>query len=228
MTSTLSDEYIPTGLRKERIEALHDGIYAVALTILILDVHVPHGASTFGQFVRLLNGQLPQLASAAIAFSVVGLMWLNNYCRSSLLVRVDIPHLVLTLAAAGTIVFIPFSTRALAEYWMHSWGIVLFSWNICLAILFYMAATQHYFRYLVPKHVDQRFLRENLVMIWAFAAISGIVVPVLAIFSTTVALVSIPIIMTVNLISMFRMQPQFIAAYRVAALHAEDDLRVTG
>ena len=119
MATILSEDYIPTGLRKERIEGLHDGIYAVALTLLILNVHVPLGASTFEQFVLQLNAQLPQIASAAMAFSVVGLMWLNNYYRSSLIVRVDLTHLVLTLAAAGTIVFIPFSTRALAEYWMH-------------------------------------------------------------------------------------------------------------
>ena len=152
---------------------------------MILDVHVPHGASTFDQFA-----------------------------------------LVLTLAAAGTIVFIPFSTRALAEYWIHPWGIALFSWNVCLAISFYMLAAHHYVRFLVPKQVDQEFLRQRIVFMLAFAAITGIFVPALAIFNTMAAVVSIPIIMIGNIISTLRMQPQFITAYRVVALHAEDDLRL--
>ena len=133
----------------------------MALTLLILDVHVPHGASTFGQFLRLLN--VPQVVSAAIAFSVAGLIWLNNHYGSSLFVRVDLTHLVLMLAAAGAIVFVPFSTRALADYWVHPWGIALFCWNICLAIVFYMIAAHHYVRFLVPKQVDQGFLRQRLI-----------------------------------------------------------------
>jgi uncharacterized membrane protein len=174
-----------------------------------------------------LHEQLPEIVSATMAFSVVGLMWLNNYYRSSLIARVDLMHLVLTLGAAGTIVFIPFSTRALAEYWMYPWGIVLFSWNVCLAILFYVAATHHYVRFLVPKQVDRRFLRQNIFYSWVFAAISGVFVPALAIVNTTAALVCIPLVMVASVVSMFRMQPQFITAYRGVALHGEDDLRVS-
>lgn len=223
--TNLSEEYTPTGLRKERIQGLHDGIYAVALTLLVLDVHVPHGASTYGEFARLLNAQLPQIVSAAMAFCVVGLMWLNNYYRSSLIVRVDLTHAMLTLAAAGTIVFIPFSTRALAEYWEYPWGIALFSWNLCLAILLYMLAAYHYARFLVPNQVDRTFLRWNIIYSWVFAAITGIVVPAVAFVNTTAALVCIPMVMVSSIVSLFRMQPQFITAHRIAALHDEDDLR---
>lgn len=226
MATILTEEYIPTGLRKERIEGLHDGIYAVALTLLVLDVHVPHAASTFGQFVRLLNGEFPEIASAAMAFSIVGLMWLNNFYGSSLFVRVDLTHLVLMLAAAGAIVFVPFSTRALAEYWVHPWGIALFSWNLCLAVVFYAIAAHHYVRFLVPKQVDRKFLHQRLVFMWVFAILTGIFVPLLALVNPTAALVSIPIVMLGNIVSTLRMQPSFIGANRVVALHAEDDLRL--
>jgi uncharacterized membrane protein len=147
-----SDEgegFVATGLRKDRIEALHDGIYAVAMTLLVLDVHVPHGATTFADFVAQLHGELAQFGAAAIAFSVVGLMWLNNYYRSSMIVRVDFVHLALTLAAAGMIVLVPFSTRALAEYWVYPWGIALFSWNIFIAIMLYVTAAHHYIKFLI-------------------------------------------------------------------------------
>lgn len=225
METVEREVFIATGLLKERIEALHDGIYAVAMTLLVLDVHVPHGATTFDQFVQQLHSEFAQFAAAAIAFSVVGLMWLNNYYRSSMIVRVDFVHLGLTLAAAGMIVLVPFSTRALAEYWVHPWGIALFSWNVFLAIILYVAAAHHYVRYLIPKQVDQGFLRQNLRLMWAFAVIAAVVVPTLAFASTLAAVVLIPIMGIVNIIAMIRMQPRFVAAHRVALLHAEDDLR---
>jgi uncharacterized membrane protein len=221
MNSVEREVFIATGLRKERIEALHDGIYAVAMTLLVLDVRVPHGATTFAQFVQQLHSESAQFGAAAIAFSVVGLMWLNNYYRSSMIVRVDFIHLALTLAASGMIVLVPFSTRALAEYWVYPWGVALFSWNIFLAIVLYVSAAHHYVRFLIPKQVDQGFLRQNLGFMWAFALVAGVVVPALAFVSSLAAVILIPVMGVVNIIAMIRMQPRFVAAHRVALLHAE-------
>jgi len=219
------EPFIARGLRKERIESLHDGIYAVAMTLLVLDIHVPHGVQSFGEFLRALHGELPEFGAAAIAFSVVGLMWLNNYYRSAMIARVDFTHLALTLAAAGMVVLVPFSTRVLAEYWEFPWGIALFSWNICLAILLYVCAAHHYVRFLIPKEVDRQFLAQNLKMMWAYAVLSGLIVPALAFLNPVAAVVLIPFMAFLNVIVMLRMQPRFIAAHRLSVLHAEDDLR---
>jgi uncharacterized membrane protein len=218
-------ESVTTGLKKDRMEALHDSIYAVAMTLLVLDLHVPHGATSLGDFARQLNGELPQFGASAIAFSVAALMWLNNYYRSSMIVRVDFTHLALSMAAAGMVVLIPFSTRALAEYWAQPWGIALFSWNIFFAVVLYATAALHYVRYLIPKQVDQRFLRMNVAFMWLFALVSGVIVPALAFISPLAAVLSIPIFAGFNLVAMFRMQPRFIAAHMIALAHAEDDVR---
>lgn len=218
---------IATGLKKDRMEALHDGIYAVAMTLLVLDLHVPLGATSFAGFVSQLHAELPEFGAGAIAFSIVGMMWLNHYYRNSMVVRVDFTHLALNIAAAGMIVLVPFSTRALAEYWVYPWGIALFSWNICAAILLYVTAAQHYVRYLIPKEVDQSFLRLNVAFMWFFAVVSGIVVPALAFLSPLAAALTIPALAVFNLVAMNRMQPRFIAAHLVALAHTEDDLRST-
>jgi uncharacterized membrane protein len=216
---------IATGLKKDRMEALHDGIYAVAMTLLVLDLHVPLGATSFAGFVHQLRAELPEFGAGVIAFSIVGMMWINHYYRHSMVVRVDFTHLALTIAAAGTIVLVPFSTRALAEYWTYPWGIAIFSWNICAAVLLYVAAAQHYVRYLIPKEVDQRFLRLNIVFMWFFVLMSGVVVPGLAFVSPLAAALIIPALVVFNLVAMNRMQPRFIAAHLIALAHAEDDLR---
>ena len=63
-------ESLVTGLKKDRMEALHDGIYAVAKTLLVFDLHVPHGITSFADFLRQLNVELPQFGAGTIAFSV--------------------------------------------------------------------------------------------------------------------------------------------------------------
>jgi len=62
-------------------------------------------------------------------------------------------------------------------------------------------------------------------MTWAYAAGSGLLVPALAFLDPVAAVILIPFMAFVNVIVMLRMQPRFIAAHRLSALHAEDDLR---
>jgi uncharacterized membrane protein len=213
---------IAVGLKKDRVEALHDAIYAVAMTLLVLNLHVPEGVTSFGDFVRQLHAQLPQFLAGAIAFSVVGLIWLNNYYRNAMVMRVDLTHITLDIAAAGMIVLVPFSTRALEEYWVHPWGIAIFSWNVCAAILLYIAETVHDIRHLIPEQVDQKFLRLNLTLLWLYAFLTGVFVPALALLSPLAAVIMIPVVTLVNLYSRARLQPGFVQAHMVALAHEED------
>jgi len=219
-------ESLITGLRKDRMEALHDGIYAVAMTLLVLDLHVPHDVTSFADFLRQLNVELPQFGAGTIAFLIVGMMWLIHYYRNSMVVRADFMHLALNIAAAGVIVLVPFSTSILAEYWVHPWGIAFFSWNICLAIVLYAIGARHYVRFLIPKQVDQKFLRWNLAFMSFFALMSGIIVPALSLISPVAAVLVIPIFALFNLLTMNRMQSRFIEGHLIAKAHAEDDVRV--
>ena len=219
-------ESLVTGLKKDRMEALHDGIYAVAMTLLVFDLHVPHGITSFADFLRQLNVELPQFGAGTIAFLIVGMMWLNHYYRNSMVVRADFMHLAINIAAAGVIVLVPFSTSALAEYWVHPWGITFFSWNICLAIILYAIGARHYVRFLIPKQVDQKFLRWNLAFMWFFALMSGLIVPGLALVSPLAAVLVIPVFAVFNLVTMNRMQSRFIEAHLIAKAHAEDDGRL--
>jgi len=212
------------GLKKGRVEALHDAIFAVAMTLLVLNLDVPQGATSFGDFLRLLHAQLPSFCAGAIAFAIVGLVWLNNYYRNAMVMRVDVTHITLDIAAAGTIVLIPFSTRVLAEYWMHPWGVTIFSWNICAALLLYIAEGAHDVKHLIPKQVDQKFLYLNLRLLWLYAFMTGVLVPAVALVSPLAAILMIPVVSILNFYSRARLQPRFIEAHRVALAYEEDTL----
>jgi len=216
---------VASGLKKDRADALHDAIYAVAMTLLFLNLTVPHGVTSFADFLAQLRSELPEFYAGGLAFVVAGLMWLNNYYRSSLVVRVDLTHIALTIAAAGLVGLFPFTTRALAEYWVTPWGITIWAWNYTVAVALYGLCAVHDVRHLIPKQVDRRFLRFTLAFLWIFAFTPGIIVPALALVSPLAAVLLIPGFCVFNFVYIARLEPRFIEAHRVALAHADDDLR---
>jgi uncharacterized membrane protein len=100
-------------LSRGRAEAFSDGVFAIAATLLILEVRLPdnlHG-DLLGALLRLW----PSYAAYAASFTTIGIMWLNHH---SLLVRVksvDRPLLLLNLFLLMTISFLPFPTSVLGQ-----------------------------------------------------------------------------------------------------------------
>ncbi len=98
----------------ERIEAFSDGVFAIAITLLVLGVHVPHAAD--GQLGGALLRAWPSLISYVVAFAVIGLMWTSHHTMFSYIVRVDRWLVLLNLGHLMCVAFVPFPTSLLAEY----------------------------------------------------------------------------------------------------------------
>jgi len=96
-----------------RTEAFSDGVLAVAITLLVLDLKVPLVESDL--LAALLRGWLPA-AAFAVSFATIGIIWVNHHGVFDRLVRVDRTLLYLNLALLMTVVLIPFSTALLADY----------------------------------------------------------------------------------------------------------------
>jgi len=60
-----------------RVEAFSDGVFAIAITLLILDVHVPSGPA--GHLGTALARQWPTYAAFLISFAFIGIMWENHH-----------------------------------------------------------------------------------------------------------------------------------------------------
>jgi uncharacterized membrane protein len=69
---------------KGRLEAFSDGVFAVLITILVLELHVPHGAD-----VAALRGIMPNLAIYLLSFVFIGLYWNNHHHMFQAISRVD-------------------------------------------------------------------------------------------------------------------------------------------
>ena len=71
--------------RTERLGALSDGVFAIAMTLLVLDLKIPDGHKI--GFVQVLDGVLPKLDSWAISFFVIGAAWILHHNVQSMLKR---------------------------------------------------------------------------------------------------------------------------------------------
>ena len=96
-----------------RLEAFSDGVFAIAITLLILDIKVPE---VHHDLAHALWHQWPNYAAFLISFMVIGIMWVNHHAMLVPVARVDRPLLFLNLGLLLTVVVIPFPTSLFARY----------------------------------------------------------------------------------------------------------------
>ncbi|MGH2914796.1 MAG: TMEM175 family protein [Solirubrobacteraceae bacterium] len=102
-------------MSKARVEAFSDGVIAVAITLLALDLHVPDPSAP-GSLAHRLAEQWPNYAAYVVSFLTIGIIWINHHAMLRRLVGVDHAILVLNLVLLMTIGVLPFSTALMAEY----------------------------------------------------------------------------------------------------------------
>jgi uncharacterized membrane protein len=100
-----------------RLEAFSDGVLAIAITLLVLNLAVPARDSLHGEaLVAVLGRQWPSYAAYLVSFLVIGIIWINHHAVFARVRRVDRLVLFANLALLLFVSAIPFPTRLLAEY----------------------------------------------------------------------------------------------------------------
>ena len=108
-----------------RLHALTDGVYAIGMTLLVLELHVPD-ASSPGELVRGLAALGPSLFSFALSFAVLGVYWVGNAASLARQARVDRPALLLNLLQLFFISLLPFTTAILGRYPDESAAVIVY------------------------------------------------------------------------------------------------------
>jgi uncharacterized membrane protein len=101
-------------MSKARLEAFSDGVIAVAITLLALDLTVPEPGHV--SLIQQLGDHWPQFAAYAVSFFTVGIIWVNHHARVSMIARVDRTLLFINLVLLMFVVLIPFATSTMATY----------------------------------------------------------------------------------------------------------------
>ena len=97
---------------KARLESFSDGVFAIAITLLVLTIPTP---GDFHHLGHALTNQWPAYAAYVVSFAVIGIMWLNHHTVFGHFERVDRNLVYLNLVLLATIAFVPYPTGIFGE-----------------------------------------------------------------------------------------------------------------
>jgi uncharacterized membrane protein len=129
-----------------RLESFSDGVMAVAITLLVLNIGVPEIHS--GQsLAHALGQQWDQYVAYAVSFMTIGIIWINHHAMISRLREADHTILMLNLVLLMTIGLLPFATDLLATYLRrpegHAIAAAVYSGTFLLMSLAFSAVNRH-------------------------------------------------------------------------------------
>jgi len=101
-----------------RLEAFADAVFAIAITLLVIEIHSPSAeeVATMGGLGTALAHLWPSYLGYVISFIVIGIMWANHHNLMKLIDRVDHGFITLTLLLLLCVAFLPFPTAVMAEH----------------------------------------------------------------------------------------------------------------
>src|ERR687885_240656 len=103
----------------DRILAFSDGVFAIAITLLVLDLRPPelHGE---GLWSALWLQEWTHYVSYALSFIVIGIVWAQHHHLFTMIRRADHIFLLINIFFLMWLVFVPFPTAVLSEYLNNS------------------------------------------------------------------------------------------------------------
>ncbi len=117
-----------------RIEALSDGVFAFAATVLVLDFHSPDpaGIHSEAELLRALAGSAPRLLPWLLSLLTLGIFWLGQQTQLSQLARSNRDLTWLHFVFLAVVTALPFSTRLLADFFTYRTAFLIYWANILL------------------------------------------------------------------------------------------------
>jgi len=176
-----------------RVVAISDGVFAVALTLLILDVKPPTVGQTL--LASAIIATVPRVGIFALSFAIVAYYWISHQFSFGYVRVIDRGLLWLNMLFLFTIVVLPFSAAVLAGYPLAAPAITLYGANVAacsatLAIGWWYAVGR---RLTIDVRRDERRRVAVRTMISPTLAVIGIAVATIAPVASLVLFVAIPV-----------------------------------
>jgi uncharacterized membrane protein len=144
-----------------RLETFADGVFAIAATLLIIDVTADAHGDALGAALR---HAWPQYAAYGVSFVTIGIMWVNHHACLELIARADRRFLFINIGLLACIAFVPFPTRLVAEHLRDdglraaalTYGLTMTATAIFFFAFWFYAAIG---RRLIAPDADERMVR---------------------------------------------------------------------
>src|SRR5215472_18906398 len=156
-----------SGLSTNRLEAFSDGVFAVAITLLVLNLQVPQVTSV-SELVPRLGGLWPKLLSYALSFVLVGIYWVAHHNTFHYIQQSDRTLLWLNILLLLCIVFLPFPTALLGEYPEQRVSVIVYAGTLVITGLvlqtlwWYATSGCRLVERTIDPRLVQRATRRNL------------------------------------------------------------------
>jgi uncharacterized membrane protein len=178
-------------METKRIEALADGVFAIAMTLLVIELHVPVLAAGEGgaDLLHKLREMVPHILAYAVSFLVIGTFWIGHHFQYAHIRRVDRTFLWINVVFLLAIAFLPFATALIGEHWQYPaasmvyGGTLLVAGTALYAHWAYAAGGRRLTAADLSPEVDRR-VRHRVMAGWAVYAAATLLAPA----STTLAL----------------------------------------
>ena len=156
-------EAVERGRGLDRVLAFSDGVFAIAITLLVLNLRVAHlsGANLDHRLLHALGDDGGVLVGFVISFYVIARYWMAHHWLSLVLRRVDTRFIVINLAFLAFIVFLPFPTEILGLYGGTVTGVVFYAGTMVVVALLSGGLWEYGFRWhLTDAPVGPAFRRQ--------------------------------------------------------------------
>ena len=161
----------------ERLIFFSDAVFAIAATLLALEIRLPVDQEVMdhAQLLTALLSIWHEYLAYLISFLVIGLFWISHHRKFRFIKRYDHGLLVLNLWFLMTIAFIPFPTSVISEYGDRT-GTIFYGLTMMLAGLALTAVWWHaaWHNRLLDPHVDARYRRRQFVGLFLTIAVFGL------------------------------------------------------
>jgi uncharacterized membrane protein len=158
-------------LEFERFAALSDGVFAIAMTLLVVTIAEPTGsaARVEGELRKLL----PQITAFFVSFAVIGRYWLAHHQFVSLLTAVNGRVLFWGLVYLALVAFLPFTTNMLGDYSGVPLVVAVYALNVAAistleTVMFAVSHRTGLFERPLPADVYRYAVIESFVPVGAF------------------------------------------------------------
>jgi uncharacterized membrane protein len=128
-----AERLTPGTTETNRLETFADGVFAIAITLLILEIHIPEEGAHLDQ--ALLN-QWPSFLAYILSFITIGIMWVNHHRMFTLIGRANSTFLLLNVIFLLPVAFVPFPTALIARHILDEGaGVAVVVYGVTMALI---------------------------------------------------------------------------------------------
>lgn len=186
-------------LDTNRIETLADGVFAIAMTLLVFDIGVPHlPSSDLGRLPAELAALWPKLLAYVLSFVVLGVYWIGHHNQFFYIRRATRAFLWLNILFLMFVAFIPFSAQLLGQYPTQRVAVVVYGLNlvivgIALYLVWWYASANHR---LVDPDLERATIRiaSRRILTGPFVYLAAVVMSLISLPLTLVVYAAVPLL----------------------------------